>query len=83
MDIETARFVPASKVFDGFDALKAGFDNGERDFSFGDNDRTLIEKSRYLTAVEESNEDADEDQIKSFRARVEAIPTGVYIDLEN
>lgn len=55
-------------------------------FSWGDNNRTMVTRDRFLDHAlkrMEEWEELTENEIEAWKERVEALPEGVYIDLEN
>jgi hypothetical protein len=98
MNIQTCRFVNVTDIFEGFPKLKKKFDEGDNyDFSWGDNNRSMIDAQTLRDALEnadgvnyepEEGETVDADTVTNvewdeFCARLDALPDDVYIDLEN
>lgn len=83
MNIQTANFVTSSDLFEGFSELKNNFNAGDHDFSFGDNNRTLISIERFFEGVEYTNRNRHEQTVVDFRQRLMLLPPDTYVDLEN
>jgi hypothetical protein len=88
MLIQTVKFVDATDLFhDSDEALTDFFLNGCNDFSFGDNNRSLVTKERFLRVIDDIiNDPCDDHLLPQYHCvlkRVEALDNDTYIDLEN
>ena len=81
MTIETCRFVTGSELFDGLKELWDKFSDSDPDFSWGGNDRTLVDPVAILNHLDNSVID-NEKQVQTLRRRVGKLPKDVYVDLE-
>jgi hypothetical protein len=84
MNIQTARFVHLSEIVGDklhlFELLAES-----SDMTWGDANRTLMDVSRVRGELVEMNDNREDDaeDISDVLARIDAIPQGVYIDMEN
>ena len=90
MNIETCKFVAVSGLIP--ETWKDWFFPNISDsapFSWGDNNRTMITKDRFLDHIEpilidvEVEGDVEEEEREAFVRSIELIPPDVYIDMEN
>jgi hypothetical protein len=82
MTIHTCQYVEASDLFKGLGELCDEFTNSEPSFSWGGNNRTLIDGQSILNHLDNSViENAG--QLETLRRRVRKLPGDVYVDLEN
>lgn len=94
LDVQTCKFVPVTDVVPEKwrPWFFEGFVDGA-DFSWGDNNRTMITKDRFAEHAEDflfsmyddekEQRKVTEDEIGEWLNKVRAIPADVYIDLEN
>lgn len=87
LNIQAAPYVPASDIFKDQGNAWDLFFNGEPDCTWGDNNRTLVTPETISNCLDECLECADdqatEDEVATVKKRLESIPQGVYVDLEN
>jgi hypothetical protein len=96
MNIHTLKAVNASDFFQDFPVLmKILSDGGQYNFSWGDNNHSLVDIDTLVDALDDQihndeDEDYDEEKVAvsqadwdKFMVHVDAIPKDVYIDLEN
>ena len=79
--IQTARFVGASTVLDGSELGEQFYQNCP--FSFGDNNRSLIDKDDFINALNDFVDDDNEETFNKIQKMVNTLPRGTYIDLES
>ena len=82
MTVYTCRYVHASDLFEGLKALWDEFNNSDPDFSWGNNNRTLVDPHSILNHLDNSVTE-NEKQAETLRERVKKLSKHVYVDLEN
>ena len=82
MRIHTCQFVLVSDLFKGLKALWNEFASSDPDFSFGGNNRTLVDPPSLLHHFDNSLIE-DQKQLERLRRRIKKLPKDVYVDLEN
>ena len=84
MAIESASFVRASDIFFTCGNTWDAFCDSEPSCSWGDNSHSLVSVQFLTTALDALDEDdCGEGELEKVKARLEALPQGVFIDLEN
>lgn len=84
MEIETCRFIRLQMLFKGCDAAKDKFADSDPGFTWGDNNRSLVDRDSMIDAIVEITCDDDvEDELRTVIERLKRLPADVYIDLEN
>lgn len=90
LPIQTCQFVQFSDLFQGCPAAADLFSNTDPNCSWGDNNRTMVVPhfiTNHLKSVADfSNRKrltAEQRQVKTVLARLDALPADVYVDLEN
>lgn len=83
MTIQRCRFVRASELFTGLADLWQEFVNSDPPFSWGDNNRSLVDPKAILNHMDGSGVIESKTQVETLRKRIEKLPSGVYVDLEN
>ena len=79
MTIQTCSFVDSSAFLTPVVGLTDAFSELDHDFSWGDNNRSLVSKERFIDALE----NIDDLDLEAVIAEVNALPPGTYIDLEH
>jgi hypothetical protein len=83
MTIHTCKYVHASGLFKGLTNLWNEFADSDPPFSWGDNNRSLVDPASILNHMDGSGVIENQRQVETLRKRVEKLPAGVYVDLEN
>ena len=83
MEILTAEFVLGSDVFEGCRQVYDGFCDNDPDCSWGDNNRSLVRPDVILESLPGDDVGIDPVEIETVRNRLESLPAGVMVDLEN
>jgi hypothetical protein len=83
MKIQSCRFVLASDLFDELDELWNAIACSDPDFTWGDNNRSLVTAEVLLDHCDSNG--VESPQLDSLRQRVKTLPDGnqTYVDLEN
>jgi len=84
MKINTCQFVDASDLFNGLSELWSELVESEPDFTWGNNNRSLVVADDILNHFDNSVIE-NEGQLETLRKRVQKLPEGgqIYVDLEN
>ncbi|MGA2440207.1 MAG: hypothetical protein ABSH08_04575 [Tepidisphaeraceae bacterium] len=82
MTIHNCQFVNASDVFKGLGDLWEEFSKSDPNFSWGGNNRTLIDGKAILDHLDNSAI-KNHRQEEKLRRRIAKLPDDVYVDLEN
>lgn len=80
--IETVSLIPESDLLDGLVDVREAVNDGDLDVSFGDANRTLLSTDAYKTKVLDKIDIGDGDR-EAVIARLNELPAGTYIDMEN
>ena len=83
MTIHPCRYVHASDLFKRLKVLWSEFVESEPDFSWGDNNHSLVDPQDIMNHIDGSAAFEHPRQVETLRKRVEKLPAGVYVDLEN
>ena len=82
--VQTCSFVAASDVFKGLNALWTALVESDPPFSWGSNNRSLINSTNLTSYLDgQGFDDPVGDQLTVLIERLDALPTDIYIDLEN
>ena len=81
--INTCRYVHASDLFKRLGTLWEEFGGSEPDFSWGDNNHTLVDPKAIMDHIDGSARFEHPRQVEALRRRVEKLSGDVYVDLEN
>ena len=82
MTIQTCEFVTGSDLFEGLPDLWDEFFDSSPDFSWGNNNHTMVDPKALLGHLDKSGIE-NETQMETLRHRITELPDGVYVDLEN
>ena len=83
MTIHTCQYVNASDLFKRLKALWDEFADSSPDFSWGDNNHTLVAPKAILDHIDGSAGFGHPRQVEALRKRIQALPDDVYVDLES
>lgn len=82
MTTHTCQYVNASDLFKGLANLWEEFSNSNPDFSWGGNNRTLVDPKAILDHLD-NRVIENGPQMETLRHRIVGLPDDVYVDLEN
>ena len=81
MTTHSCRDVKFSELFKGLNSLRTAFEESDPDFNWGGNDHSLVTPRAITDHC--ANTIGDHRQLKALQRRIEKLPSGVYVDLEN
>ena len=82
MKIQSCKFVSCSDLFKGLTELWEDFASSDPDFSWGNNNRTMIDPLAITGHMSNVGLDAHL-QFKTLCKRINELPRSVYVDMES
>ena len=83
MKRHTCEFVQASDVFKECHHAMEAFAESDPPCSWGENNRSLVTPEVIINALKEIDAEDVQDEVDTVLERLKALPTDLYIDLEN
>ena len=81
---QTARYVSSMDLFKGLNKLRDAFIRSDPDFSWGNNNHSLVDGEAILDHLADSGlTNASKAQVPVLRKRIRKLPEDVYVDLES
>ena len=80
--IQTYRAINVTDLFQGLKVLLEEFSNSDPDFSWGDNDHTLVDPEAILDHLDGTGTAVNTRQLEALRRRICKLPPNTYVDLE-
>ena len=80
---QTVKFISAWSLFQDCDQASDAFCNSDPDFSWGDNNYSLISKQRFLNALQDLADEEVNGQIEEVIERLKQLPDDIYLNLES